>query len=74
MPRFCARENDALLGCGVLAYGLARVWCQARGEDDAVVFSCKWRGFCPSCGARRWSDSAASLVDQVILEETPVRQ
>ncbi len=74
LPRFCAREIDAFLRCGVLAYGFARVWCQACGKDDVVAFSCKGRGFCPSCGARRMADTAAWLVDRVIPEEAPVRQ
>ena len=34
LPRFCAREIDAFLRCGVLAYVFARVWCQACGRDD----------------------------------------
>ena len=74
LPRFCAREIDAFLRCGVLAYGFARVWCQACGKDDVVAFSCKGRGFCPSCGARRMADTAAWLVDRVIPEQAPVRQ
>ena len=36
-------------------------------------FSCKGRGFCPSCGTRRMVDTAAWLVDRV-LPEVPVRQ
>ncbi|MGC6489055.1 MAG: thiamine pyrophosphate-dependent enzyme [Planctomycetota bacterium] len=74
LPRFCAREIDAFLRCGVLAYGFARVWCQACGKDDVVPFSWKGRGFCPSCGARRMADTAAWLVDRVIPEQAPVRQ
>lgn len=38
-----------------------------------VAFSCKRRGFCPSCGARRMAESAALLVDEV-LPEQPMRQ
>jgi hypothetical protein len=74
LPRFCAREIDAFLRCGVLAHGFARVWCQACGKDDVVAFSCKGRGFCPSCGARRMADTAAWLVDRVIPQQAPVRQ
>ena len=73
MPRFCVREVDAFLRCGILAYGFARVWCEACRKDDVVAFSCKGRGFCPSCGARRMADTAAWLVDRVI-PEVPVRQ
>ncbi len=38
-----------------------------------VAFSCKRRGFCPSCGARRMAQTAAHLVDHVI-PHVPVRQ
>ena len=40
---------------------------------DWVAFSCKKRGFCGSCGARRMADSAALLVDE-ILPHQPMRQ
>ena len=43
--------------------------CRAPG----VAFSCKRRGFCPSCGARRMAESAALLVEEVFPEQ-PVRQ
>jgi hypothetical protein len=36
------------------------------GHDKLLAFSCKRRGFCPSCGARRMSQTAAHLVDRVI--------
>ena len=38
-----------------------------------MAFSCKRRGFCPSCGARRMAESAALLVDEVFPAQ-PVRQ
>ena len=43
------------------------------GHDKLVAFSCKRRGFCPSCGARRMAQTAAHLVDHVI-PHVPVRQ
>jgi hypothetical protein len=49
------------------------VHCDACGEDRIVPFSCKCRGFCPSCGSQRMADTAAHLVDRV-LPEVPVRQ
>ena len=74
LPRFSVREVDAFLRCGILAHGFARVWCEVCGKDDVVAFSCKGRGFCPSCGARRMADTAAWLVDRVIPLQAPVRQ
>jgi hypothetical protein len=38
-----------------------------------VAFSCRGRGFCPSCGGRRLSELAAHLVDRV-LPHVPIRQ
>jgi hypothetical protein len=38
-----------------------------------VAFSCKGRGLCPSCNARRMAETAAHLVDHVI-PPLPVRQ
>jgi hypothetical protein len=73
VPRFVERELRAFLGCGILARGFVRVRCEACGHDRLVAFSCKGRGFCPSCGGRRMADTAAHLVDRV-LPEVPVRQ
>ena len=73
VPRFCRREIEAFLRCGVLAHGVARVHCDGCGADDVVAFSCKGRGICPSCGAARMVDTAAWLCDAV-LPEVPVRQ
>ena len=73
LPRFVRRELLRYLACGVLAFGFARVHCRRCRRDDLVAFSCKGRGFCPSCGARRMADTAAHLVDDV-LPHVPVRQ
>src|SRR5207237_10737670 len=43
------------------------------GFEHLVPFSCKRRGFCPSCGGRRMAELAAHLVDAV-LPHVPVRQ
>ena len=73
LPRFVERELYRYMSCGLLAFGFARVHCSGCGRDDLVAFSCKGRGFCPSCGGRRMADSAAHLVDEV-LPDVPVRQ
>jgi hypothetical protein len=72
-PRFVEQEFRAYLRCGVLAHGFLRVHCDACRLDRLVPFSCKRRGFCPSCGGRRMADTAAHLVD-CVLPEVPVRQ
>jgi hypothetical protein len=49
------------------------VRCERCHAEKLVAFSCKKRGICPSCGARRTAESAASLADEV-LPERPLRQ
>jgi len=66
-------EFEAFLECGILAHGFLRVRCADCAHGKLVAFSCKRRGFCPSCGARRMAQSAALLVDEVI-PQVPVRQ
>ena len=73
MPEYVEREFDDYLQCGRLEHGFLRVRCASCHAEHLVAFSCKRRGFCPSCGARRMAESAALLVDEV-LPEQPVRQ
>lgn len=73
LPEFVSREFDAFLQCGVLAHGFLRGKCEECQHETLVAFSCKCRGFCPSCGARRMAETAAHLVEEVI-PELPVRQ
>jgi hypothetical protein len=73
VARFVEREIRAYLDCGILANGFLRVHCDDCGCDRLVAFSCKGRGFCPSCGGRRMADTAAHLVERV-LPEVPIRQ
>ena len=73
LPRFVRRELASFLECGVPAHGFIRVRCPQCRLDGLVAFSCKGRGFCPTCGGRRMADTAAHLVDRV-LPEVPVRQ
>ncbi len=73
LPQFVKDEFDAYLECGILAHGFLRLRCADCGHDKLVAFSCKRRGFCPSCGARRMSQTAAHLVEHVI-PRVPVRQ
>ena len=73
LPDFIVEEFEAYLRCGMLEHGLAHFACRQCGESLAVAYSCKKRGFCPSCTGRRMADVAAHLVDEV-LPEVPVRQ
>ena len=56
-----------------MARGCARFRCDGCGHEILVAFSCKGRGFCPSCCGRRMAELAAHLTDHV-LGGLPVRQ
>ena len=66
-------EFEAYLTCDRMEYGFLRLRCASCHVEKLVAFSCKRRGFCPSCGARRMADSAALLVEEVLPCE-PLRQ
>ena len=65
VPQYVEREFRHYLECGILAHGFARARCGECGHDFLIAFSCKGRGVCPSCNARRMVETAAHLVDQV---------
>ena len=73
LPRYVEKEFDAYLKCGRLEHGFLRVRCTTCHAERLVAFSCKRRGFCPSCGARRMTESAALLTDKVLPEEQVVK-
>jgi hypothetical protein len=73
LPRYVEDEFEAYLKCGLLEHGFLRLKCDSCQAEKLVAFSCKRRGFCPSCGARRMAETAALLVDN-ILPQQPVRQ
>lgn len=73
LPGFVRQEFEDYLKCGLLEHGFLRVKCDGCRHEHLVAFSCKRRGFCPSCGARRMVESAAHLVDHV-FPVAPVRQ
>ncbi len=54
------------LDCGILERGFARVSCPDCHEEFLLPFSCKCRGFCPSCGAKRAAAFAAFLEDELL--------
>jgi hypothetical protein len=73
LPPFVRRELDGYLNCGLLCRGFARLKCETCNECRLVAFSCKGRGFCPSCLGRRMCATAADLVERV-LPAVPLRQ
>ncbi|MFT6680172.1 MAG: ribosomal protein S27E, partial [Haliea salexigens] len=73
LPDHVHREFEAYLKCGRLEHGFLRVRCDKCHFERLVAFSCKKRGFCPSCGARRMAETAALLADEV-FPDVPLRQ
>ena len=73
LPGYVQQEFEDYLKCGRLEHGFLRIRCDTCHAEHLVAFSYEKRGFCPSCGARRMTESAALRVDEVFLEQ-PVRQ
>lgn len=73
LPEYVKREFYEYLRCGILANGFLRLQCTSCKHERLVAFSCKGRGFCPSCGGRRMCELAAFLVDEV-FPHVPIRQ
>ncbi len=73
IPKHARKELSAYLDCGLLCRGFARLRCGQCGESRLVAFSCKGRGFCPSCLGRRMNATSANLMERV-LPETGLRQ
>jgi hypothetical protein len=81
-PRFqhqygCLRDEvtktlTEYLNCGILAHGAARVYCDGCKHSLLIAFSCKRRGVCPSCGAKRAVKFAEHIHSEVI-EDVPHR-
>lgn len=63
---------EKFLGCGLPEGGFARVRCDACRAEHFVAFSCKQRGFCPSCSAKR-AELWATFVRERVIREVPHR-
>ena len=66
IPKHARKELEA-------CRGFARLRCGECGVSRLVAFSCKGRGFCPSCMGRRMCATAANLIERV-LPQTGLRQ
>ena len=75
LPRYVVNELEAFQKCRIPEEsGFSRWRCDgACGHEIFIAHSCKKRGFCPSCGGRRMSQTAANLSDFVI-PNVPIRQ
>lgn len=73
LPKFVRNEFESYFRCGVLQHGFVRMKCDSCNHEKLIGFSCKKRGFCPSCIGRRMGETAAKLND-FVLPEVPYRQ
>ncbi len=73
LPALITRELHAFVRCGDPTFGFARLRCPSCLFDQLIPFSCKGRGFCPSCAGRRMAAIATHLTDHV-LPDQPLRQ
>ena len=56
---------EKYLQCGDPHYGFARIHCKECGAEYLIAFSCKCRGFCPSCSKRKSLDLAIFLEEEL---------
>jgi transposase-like zinc-binding protein len=61
LPKRVVEEVRRYLACGDLRYGFTQAKCDTCQESVLIAFSCKSRGWCPSCAARRAHEAAAHL-------------
>jgi hypothetical protein len=67
-----SRVVEKYLDCGILKNGFARVRCPGCKDEYLLAFSCKRRGFCPSCSAKRsvlWGE----FIRNKVLADCPHR-
>ena len=60
MRAIVPKTVERFFGCGLPEGGFARVRCGVCGNEYLVAFSCKQRGFCPSCSAKRAAEMLSS--------------
>ncbi len=59
--------------CGDLAQGFTRLQCPDCGHEKLLAFTCKTRGFCPSCHQRR-AIQTADWISTSVCFDVPHRQ
>ena len=65
-PARAEKSFRAFLECGIPRFGVVRFRCPNCGEDLFVPFSCKRRGACSSCDAKRAAVTAAHAMDALL--------
>ena len=60
------RAVPRFLRCGLLEFGFARLYCEGCRGERLLAFSCRQRGLCTSCGAKREGAWAAWVRDELV--------
>ena len=58
---------EKYLDCGNPMCGFARIRCPDCGEERLLMFSCKTRGFCPSCHAKRREEWGEWMREELLM-------
>jgi ribosomal protein S27E len=64
---------ERYLDCGNPRCGFARIRCPECGAEQLLMFSCRTRGFCPSCHAKRLEEWGEWMRETLLLD-VPHRQ
>jgi hypothetical protein len=64
---------ERYLDCGNPRCGFARIRCPYCHTEHLLMFSCRTRGFCPSCHAKRLEEWGESVRETLLLD-IPHRQ
>ena len=59
---------ERYLDCGNPRCGFARIRCPDCGEERLLMFSCRTRGFCPSCHAKRLEEWGEWMREELLLD------
>jgi hypothetical protein len=65
LPAYVEKEFAAFLDCGNLERGFVRLKCDECDHERLLAFSCKRRGFCPSCCGRRMNEAELRIANEV---------
>ena len=71
-PKRVHEEVRRYLACGDVRRGFTLVKCTDCAASALIAFSCKSRGWCPSCAARRAHEASLHLLE--VLPQIPYRQ
>ena len=65
-PLSALQHLQRYIECGIVRFGVMRFRCPKCGESLFVAFSCKKRGFCPHCDAKRAAIIMADASDRLL--------